>query len=314
MSAKRRVPSLLDCLPAVRGRISANEAMARYTWFKVGGPAEVFFRPADEQDLTAFLAAVPKDIPVSVIGNASNLLVRDGGIAGIVIRLGSAFSKIRVDSQNVIAGAGAADLNVARHARDAGLSGLEFLSGIPGTLGGAVVMNGGAYGSELSDICISVRVVNREGNCQDYDVGDLGFGYRHSGIDPTSIVTEVKLRGRVGDITEITERLAEIQKQRETSQPVRTLTGGSTFANPPGQKAWKLIDQAGCRGLRRGDAMVSELHCNFLVNLGRATAGDLEGLGEDVRRRVYETSGVRLNWEIRRVGSPTGSEIREIDQ
>ncbi len=313
MSAKHYAPYLMDSLPEVRGRLIADEPMARYTWFKVGGPAEILFRPADEKDLCAFLSGVPENVPLTVIGNASNLLVRDGGISGIVIRLGSAFNTIRVDGCEVIAGAGAADLNVARTAHDAGLAGLEFLSGVPGTLGGAVIMNAGAYGSEIGDVCVSVRFIDRHGGIHELAAEDLGFSYRHSEIDPSWIVAEIKLRGQRGDKSEISKRMARIQEEREVTQPVRTPTGGSTFANPAGQKAWQLIDQAGCRGLKRGAAMVSDLHCNFLVNTGGATARDLEGLGEEVRRRVFENSGVHLNWEIRRIGLSGNPEIKEID-
>ena len=313
MSAKHHAPSLMDSLPEVRGRLSADEPMARYTWFKVGGNAEVLFRPADADDLRDFLKAMSAEIPICVIGNASNLLVRDGGIPGVVIRLGSAFSQIRIEGHEIIAGAGAADLNVARTARDAGLAGLEFLSGIPGTIGGAVIMNGGAYGSELSDICVSAGCVDRQGNRHEIAAENLGFRYRHTDIDPSWIVTDVRLRGETGDQEKITERMAQIQNDREVTQPVRTPTGGSTFANPPGLKAWQLIDQAGCRGLKRGQAMVSDLHCNFLINQGGASACDLEGLGEEVRRRVFEHSGIRLEWEIRRIGIPGGPGIKEID-
>jgi UDP-N-acetylmuramate dehydrogenase len=314
MSAEHFSPSLIDHLPAVRGRLSANEQMARYTWFKVGGPAEVLFRPADEEDLSAFLAALPQSVSLTVVGNASNLLIRDGGIPGVVIRLGSVFSKIAIKDRDIIAGAGAADLNVARKSRDAGLSGLEFLSGIPGTLGGAVMMNAGAYGAEIGDICVSIRVVDRQGICSEIPVEDLGLSYRHSDIDPSSIVTEVRLKGEAGDADTINERMSAIQNEREVTQPVRTPTGGSTFANPSGHKAWQLIDQAGCRGLRRGNAMVSDLHCNFLINTGGATANDLEGLGEEVRRRVFEHSEIHLDWEIRRIGIPESSGMKEVGQ
>ena len=313
MSAKHHAPSLMDRLPGVRGRLSADEPMARYTWFKVGGNAEVLFRPADADDLRDFLIGVPVEIPICVIGNASNLLVRDGGIPGVVIRLGSAFNQIGVEGQEIVAGAGAADLNVARTARDAGLAGLEFLSGIPGTIGGALVMNGGAYGSDISDICVSADFVDRQGHRHEIAAGDLGFSYRHTDIDPSWVVTDVRLRGETDDKIKITERMEQIQNEREITQPVRTPTGGSTFANPPGHKAWELIDQAGCRGLRRGQAMVSDLHCNFLINRGGANASDLEGLGEEVRRRVFEHSAIRLDWEIRRIGIPGGPRIKEID-
>jgi len=313
MSSKLRIPSLIDRLPSVRGRLSAHEPMARYTWFKVGGDAEALFRPADEDDLRQFLVGVPADVPLCVIGNASNLLVRDGGIPGVVIRLGPGFSQIQPEGRDITAGAAAADLNVARTACETGLAGLEFLSGIPGTVGGALIMNGGAYGSEISDICVSARFVDHEGDVCERAAEDLKFSYRHTEIDPSWIATRVRLRGEWGDRAEIAEKIERIQRERQLTQPVRTPTGGSTFANPAGHKAWELIDQAGCRGLRRGNAMVSELHCNFLINTGGASATDLEGLGEEVRRRVFEQSGIRLHWEIRRVGISDNPEIREIN-
>jgi len=309
----RQQPSLLDRLPAVRGRLTAAASLARYTWFKVGGAAEVLFRPEDVTDLSAFLAQLPADIPLTVIGNASNLLVRDGGIAGVVIRLGSGFSRIDTDGVTINAGAAAADLTLARKARDAAIDGFGFLSGIPGTIGGSVVMNAGAYGSEVSDICQTVTSLDRAGQVHEIAAADLEFGYRRSSLDPDWIVTGLQLRGRAGNLTDISAQMEQIRSEREKTQPVRTLTGGSTFANPPGHTAWQLIDQAGCRGLRRGDAMVSELHCNFLINTGAATAADLEGLGEEVRRRVFDNCGIRLAWEIRCIGMPDQSVRKEID-
>jgi UDP-N-acetylmuramate dehydrogenase len=313
MMAEHNLPStLIERMPTVRGRITANEPMARYTWFKVGGPAEVFFRPADEQDLAEFLQEISDDVPIFILGNASNLIVRDGGIEGVVIRLGSAFSQISIEGLDISAGAGAADQIVSRRACDGGIAGLEFLSGIPGTLGGAVVMNGGAYGSDVSEICTSVRCVDRSGQIHECAANTLGFSYRHSKIDPNWIITDVRLRGIAGDKTEISKRMEAIQSERGVTQPVKTLTGGSTFANPDNHKAWQLIDQAGCRGLKCGGAMVSELHCNFLINTGDATAQDIETLGEEVRRRVFERSGVRLEWEVRRVGQPIDRDIRGV--
>jgi UDP-N-acetylmuramate dehydrogenase len=305
---------LIDIMPNVRGKLKADEALSRYTWFKVGGPAEVLFKPADEEDLCGFLSKLPIDIPISIIGNASNLLVRDGGVPGVVIRLGAAFSKIEITNCQIRIGAAAADLNVARKARDNAISGFEFLSGIPGTLGGAIRMNAGAYGAEIKDVCLSVKAVDRKGKVHELKNQDLGFIYRHSGIDPTWIITEVTLKGQDGTLSDITTRMENIQLDREQNQPVRTLTSGSTFTNPPGHKAWQLIDEAGCRGLVRGGAIVSNLHCNFLVNARNATAEDIEGLGEEVRRRVFNQLGVMLNWEIKNMGIPADDNVKEIEQ
>jgi len=312
MPAERTDMDLLDRLPAVRGRMEKDVTLGRFTWFKVGGPAEVLFRPADEDDLAEFLSACPPDVPLTLIGNASNMLIRDGGIDGVVIRLGAAFSEIKQDVSLIHAGAGAADINVARRARDGGLAGLEFLSGIPGTIGGAVFMNAGAYGSEMANVFVSCRAVDRSGDRHELSSDDLAFGYRRSALDPGWIVTSVTLHGSLAEAAEITRRLDEIQSDRDASQPVRTPTGGSTFKNPEGDKAWKLIDAAGCRGLRRGGAVVSEQHCNFLINDADASAADLEGLGEEVRRRVKAHSGVTLEWEIRRVGNAGNKAIGEV--
>ena len=312
MMPAERMPALIECLPAVRGELSADVPLARYTWFKTGGPAEVLFRPEDANDLASFLANLPEDVPVTVLGNASNLLIRDGGIDGVVIRLGRGFSSIEIDGLNIVAGAAAADLNVARRARDAGIAGLEFLSGVPGTIGGAVSMNAGAYGAEISDIFVEASVIGRNGHQTVITYKDLAFSYRHAELGAGDIIIEVRLSGASGNSDEIAKQMAEIQQQRETTQPVKTLTGGSTFKNPDGKKAWALIDAAGCRGLRRGQAVVSELHCNFMVNEGGAAASDLEGLGEDVRRRVEAHSGVVLEWEIRRIGRPAEGQISEV--
>jgi UDP-N-acetylmuramate dehydrogenase len=297
-------PHLIDRLPTPRGRLTANAPLASVTWFRVGGPAEVMFKPADAADLAAFLAACPADVPVTVIGVASNLLVRDGGVPGVVIRLGRAFADIVVDGMEIHVGAAALDLNTAMAARDAGLAGLEFLSGIPGTIGGALRMNGGAYGRELSDVLVSATAVDRLGREHVLDRDALGLTYRHCAVPEDWIFTGATLRGEPGDRAAIAHRMHEIATSRADSQPVRARTGGSTFANPPGEKAWALIDRAGCRGLMIGGAQVSEKHCNFLLNLGTATADDLESLGEEVRRRVHETSGIELRWEIRRIGVP----------
>jgi UDP-N-acetylmuramate dehydrogenase len=299
---RKAEPRLVERLPRVRGRYRAAAPLARFTRFRVGGPAEVLFEPADEGDLARFLAGKPAEVPVTVIGLGSNLLVRDGGVPGVVVRLGAAFQEVRVRGAMVETGAAAVGLHVAQAARGAGVAGLEFLGGIPGTIGGAVRMNGGAYGVEMQDVTERVRAVDAAGAIHDLGPAALGFGYRASAPPADWIFVAARLRGRPGDPADIARRIADIQRARETSQPIRAATGGSTFKNPPGMKAWQLIERAGCRGLRRGGAVVSEKHCNFLVNEGAATAGDLEGLGEEVRRRVFEATGVTLEWEIHRVG------------
>lgn len=304
MPARQISPSLVARLPMIRGRYSENVALAKLTWFRVGGPAEVVFRPADRDDLAHFLAHRPAGVPVTVIGVGSNLLVRDGGVPGVVLRLGRAFAEIQVEGETVVAGAAALDINVARASLEAGVAGLEFLVGVPGTIGGALRMNAGAFGSEMQDVTLSAEAVDRDGRVHRLTPRDLGFCYRGSGVPEEWVFTAATLAGRAGDPSEIARRMAEIAAAREKSQPLRTRTGGSTFKNPPGARAWELIERAGCRGLRRGGAMVSEKHCNFLINTGTATAADLEGLGEEVRRRVFEATGVRLEWEIRRVGVP----------
>ena len=294
-------PHLIDRLPRPRGRLVADAPLGPQTWFRTGGPAEVLFRPADVEDLSSFLAAVPADVAVTVLGVGSNLLVRDGGVKGVVVRLMRGFTGIEVEGHEVVSGAGALDLNVALTAREHSLAGLEFLSGIPGTIGGAVAMNGGAYGGELAQVLVSAEAVDRAGKVHRVDAAALGFTYRHSAAPPDWIFTSARLRAAPGDQLAIARRMGEIDAARTDSQP-RSRTGGSTFVNPPEHKAWELIDQAGCRGLRIGDAQVSEKHCNFLLNLGAATAADIEALGEEVRRRVFAQSGVRLEWEIRRIG------------
>ena len=295
---------LIDRLIKPRGRLAADAPLGAQTWFRTGGPAEVLFRPADAEDLASFLKALPADVPVTVLGVGSNLLVRDGGIKGVVIRLMRGFTGITVDGTEVVAGAGAPDLNVALTARDHSLAGLEFLSGIPGTIGGAFPTNAGAYGGELSDVLISAEAVDRAGNIFTVTPAGLGLSYRHSAAPEDWIFTSARLRAAPGDQMTIARRIAEIDSARADSQP-RSRTGGSTFANPPNLKAWELIDGAGCRGLRVGDAQVSEKHCNFLINLGNATAADIESLGEEVRSRVFQKSGVLLQWEIRRIGEKT---------
>lgn len=306
MATAARLPHLIDRLPPVRGRLTADAPLAGMTWFGVGGPAEVLFKPADVEDLAALLAGKPAEVPVTVLGVASNLLIRDGGVPGIVLRLGRAFAGIAVTGMDIQAGAAALDGNVALMAREAGVGGLEFLSGVPGTIGGGLRMNAGAYGREFKDVTVSAEALDASGNRHTLSLADMGFSYRHCGVPEDWIFTGATLRGEPAEPAAIARRIEEIRASREASQPVRTRTGGSTFANPPGHKAWELIDKAGCRGLAIGDAMVSEKHCNFLINRGEATAADIEALGEDVRRRVFETSGVRLEWEIRRIGIPGG--------
>ena len=316
MAARKSEPGqsgLVERLPAVRGRYAENVALAPITWFRVGGPAEVVFRPADEDDLAQFLAAKPADVPVTVLGVGSNLLVRDGGVPGVVVRLGRAFAGITATGSRIVAGAAALDLNVALVARDAGIGGLEFLSGVPGTIGGALRMNAGAYGCEIKDVLVSARLLDPAGPAPVRAAADLGFGYRRIGVPADCIFVAATLEGEVAAPAAIAGRIAAIRAAREGSQPIRARTGGSTFANPEtagahGAKAWQLIERAGCRGLRRGGAQVSEHHCNFLINTGTASAGDLEALGEEVRRRVRETSGIELRWEIERIGvaAPAG--------
>jgi UDP-N-acetylmuramate dehydrogenase len=308
MMAADQIPKdLISRLPRVRGSYVANAPLYKVTWLKVGGPAEVMFRPADENDLKFFLSARPFDVPTTIIGVGSNLLVRDGGVPGVVIRLGREFAFINKDGLLLKVGAGALDINVARVAEQAGLGGLEFLTGIPGTIGGGLRMNGGAYGSEFKDIFVSARAVDNHGELHELFAEDMGFGYRKTTIREDWLFIDAVLKGVPEAKLKISQRMDKIKATREKSQPVRTPTGGSTFANPSNAKAWELIDAAGCRGLVRGDAMVSEKHCNFLINKGNAAAADLESLGEDVRRRVFEKSGITLEWEIRRIGIPLQS-------
>ena len=304
MMTARQSQHLIDRLPPVRGRLTADAALSPVTWFRVGGAAEVLFRPADADDLAEFLAKRPPDVPVTVIGVASNLLVRDGGVDGVVVRLGRGFTAIEVSGAKVTAGAAVLDLNVAIACRTAGVGGLEFLSGIPGTIGGALRMNAGAYGREIKDVLESATALDNTGARHELSHAEMGLSYRHCGVPEDWIFTAATLRGVEADRDAIQQRMAQIQSEREASQPIRARTGGSTFANPPGHKAWELVDRAGCRGLARGGAMVSEKHANFLINTGTATAADIEGLGEDVRRRVFEKFGVTLEWEIRRIGRP----------
>lgn len=306
IAARQTADRLIERLPPVRGRLTENAPLAPVTWFRVGGAAEILFRPADAEDLAAFLAAKPSDVPVTVIGVASNLLVRDGGVKGVVIRLGRGFVEIRSEGSEVEAGAGALDLNVALTAQQDGIAGLEFMSGIPGTVGGGLRMNAGAYGREIKDVLLSTVALDGKGARHALAPAALGLGYRHCGLPEDWIFVAARFAGEAGDPVAIGRRMAEIQAAREASQPIRARTGGSTFANPPGEKAWELIDRVGCRGLRLGGAAVSEKHANFLINTGDATAADLENLGEEVRRRVHETTGILLRWEIRRIGEPRG--------
>ena len=311
MTAARN-PGFVDTLPPLRGRLQADAPLAPFTWFRAGGAAEVLVRPADADDLAAFLAALPHEIPVHIIGACSNLIVRDGGLPGVTIRLARGFSAIVPEAGGIIAGAAALDVTVAEHAAEAGLTGLEFLSGIPGSIGGAVAMNAGAYGGDLAGVLDWAEIVTRSGEQCRLLGPQLAFAYRHAALPAGAVVTRVRLRGLPGAPALIATRMAGIKSAREASQPVRARTGGSTFRNPDGMKAWELIDAAGCRGLTRGGAMVSEKHCNFLINTGSASAADIEGLGEEVRRRVLAATGVTLHWEIRRIGLPAGGSIAAV--
>jgi UDP-N-acetylmuramate dehydrogenase len=296
------VPELKKRLPNLRGRLIANQPLGEFTWFRVGGPAQALFMPEDENDLAYALANLPNDIAVTVIGAGSNLIVRDGGVEGVTIRLGRGFNGIDTDAeQRVTAGTAVLDVMVARAAQKAGIGGLAFLSGIPGTIGGALRMNGGAYGGETKDVLIEARGVDRAGNIRTFANADMGFSYRHCAVPEDVIFTGAVFQGRAGDPDAVAAEMAAIKDKREASQP-RNRTGGSTFKNPAGNNAWKVIDAAGCRGLKIGDAQVSELHCNFLINLGHATASDIETLGETVRERVEANSGIALEWEIKRIG------------
>jgi UDP-N-acetylmuramate dehydrogenase len=294
---------LKSVMPELRGRLLANQSLAELTWFRVGGPAQVLFTPSDEDDLAYFLARLPGELPVHVVGVGSNLIVRDGGISGVVIRLSPRGFGETAAHQNVVsAGAAALDKRVAEVAVAANLSGLEFLFGIPGTIGGALRMNAGANGAETKDVLIEAVGIARDGKKHAFSNGDMKFSYRNSGVDASIIFTSARFRGQIATAEAIRARMNEVQNHRETAQPIREKTGGSTFKNPPGQSAWKLIDAAGCRGLRLGGAQVSEMHCNFLINTGSSTARDIESLGETVRKRVKDHSGIELHWEIKRIG------------
>jgi UDP-N-acetylmuramate dehydrogenase len=296
--------SLADRMPRLKGRLLADQPMAPLTWFRVGGSAEALFTPADEDDLAYFLANLPDSVPVHVVGVGSNLIVRDGGVEGVVIRLSpKGFGEVAaVGKGQLMAGAAALDKRVAEAALAAGVGGLEFFHGIPGSIGGALRMNAGANGGETKDVLVYATGVNRDGDFVTLSNEEMGFGYRTCAVDPSIIFTSALFAGREEPADAIRARMDAVREHRETAQPIREKTGGSTFKNPPGHSAWKLVDAAGCRGLRVGGAQVSEMHCNFLINTGDATAADVEGLGEEVRRRVKETSGIVLQWEIKRIG------------
>jgi UDP-N-acetylmuramate dehydrogenase len=299
------IPELGARLEKFRGRLTPNAPIRDNTWFRVGGPAQLLVSPADEEDLALFLANLPDEVPLTILGLASNTLVRDGGIPGAVIRLGGrAFGEVSIDGMRVTAGTALPDVKLARFAGEAGIAGLAFYRGIPGSIGGALRMNGGAYGGETKDFFVEARAVDRRGNVRTLSHADMGFTYRHSAAPEDLVFTRAVYEGTPGDREKILAEMDGITERREATQPVKSRTGGSTFKNPPGHKAWQLIDAAGCRGLTIGGAQMSELHCNFMINTGEGTGADLESLGEEVRRRVRETSGVSLEWEIKRVGVP----------
>ena len=292
-------------LPQVRGRVTERAPLAPLVWFKSGGAAERLFEPADADDLAAFLADLDPTVPVMALGLGSNLIVRDGGVPGVVVRLGKPFARVeRLDATTLRCGGGASGILVSSSARDAGIAGVEFLRSIPGTVGGFVRMNGGAYGREVADVLVECDVVLRSGERRTLSAAALGYTYRHSELPDGAVVVSATFRGTPGDAQAIQAEMDRIAAAREASQPLRSRTGGSTFKNPPGHKAWALIDAAGCRGLRNGDAQVSEKHCNFLLNLGAASSAEIEALGEEVRARVLAHSRVGLDWEIQRVGEP----------
>lgn len=306
MTALPKTLSLMKHLPKVRGSYEMNAPLRNLIWFRTGGPAEVLFRPADEADLCAFLKNLAPGVPVHVIGVGSNLIVRDGGVRGAVIQLGKAFGEIAVENERITALAGATDVALAHKAASASLAGLEFMRGIPGTVGGALRMNAGAYGSEVADVLVSARAVDRQGNVHELAAKDMGFTYRHCAVPKEWIFTAATFQGRKGEAAAIRARMDEIQKTREATQPMRVKTGGSTFKNPPGKKAWKLIEEAGCRGLSKGGAQVSPLHCNFLINTGSATSREIEELGDEVRLQVKKIHNIDLEWEIERIGEVNG--------
>ncbi|MFL6723082.1 MAG: UDP-N-acetylmuramate dehydrogenase [Sphingomicrobium sp.] len=290
-------------LPEVRGKLKADAPLAPLVWFKSGGNAEILFEPSDRDDLVDYLKGIDPDMPVMALGLGSNMIVRDGGVPGVTVRLGKAFSKIeRLDEVTLRCGGGASGILVSSTARDAGIAGLEFLRGIPGTVGGFVRMNGGAYGREVQDILVTCTLVLKDGSIEEWPAEKLNYSYRHSDLPEGAIVVDATFRGIAGDPVMIGTEMDRIARAREESQPLRSRTGGSTFKNPPGHRAWALVDAAGCRGLRRGDAQVSEKHCNFLLNLGNASSSEIEELGEEVRRRVQDRTNITLEWEIQRIG------------
>ncbi|MDJ0276684.1 UDP-N-acetylmuramate dehydrogenase [Sphingomonas sp. 2R-10] len=291
-------------MPPVRGRLTPNAPLAPLVWFKAGGNAEWLFEPADADDLSDFLRALDGNAPVMGLGLGSNLIVRDGGVPGVVVRLGKPFAKVSADGLTLTCGGGASGILVSSSARDAGIAGVEFLRSIPGTVGGFVRMNGGAYGREVADILVAAEVLLRDGTPVTLSCAELNYRYRHSDLPDGAIVVSATFRGEQGEPSVIQAEMDRIASAREASQPLRSKTGGSTFKNPDGHKAWALVDAAGCRGLRRGDAQVSEKHCNFLLNTGDATSADIEALGEEVRAKVLAASGVTLEWEVQRVGVP----------
>ena len=294
--------SLINDLPQIRGNLRENVGLAPFTWLRVGGEAEVLFIPKDEADLAHFLSSTPDDIPVHILGVASNTLVRDGGVKGVVIRLGPAFGQIQTDGLRLTAGSAALDKLVAKKAADAGIAGLEFYAGVPGTIGGALRMNAGCYGGETKDILKSVVALDRTGRRQVMSLAEMDYSYRHCGAPSDLIFTQAVFEGTRDDPKNIHGRILEITARREASQPIREKTGGSTFKNPEGQSSWKLIEAAGCRGLQIGGAQISEQHCNFMINNGNATAADLEALGETVREKVLASQGIDLHWEVKRIG------------
>jgi UDP-N-acetylmuramate dehydrogenase len=291
-------------MPGVRGRLLHNQSLKEFTWFRVGGAAQVLFVPEDENDLALFLGFLPGEIPLTVVGLGSNLIVRDGGVPGVVIRLGRGFGELKVEAGNRIrAGAAVPDVKVSRLAQEAAIAGLAFFRGIPGAIGGALRMNGGAYGRETREALVEARAMDRGGVVRVFRTAEMQYAYRHCGVPDDVIFTEALFQGSPGDSAMIAEEMNQITERRESTQPIKSRTGGSTFKNPPGHKAWQLIYAAGCRGLKVGDAQVSPMHCNFLINLGAASAADIEDLGELVRARVKENSGIELEWEIKRIGT-----------
>jgi UDP-N-acetylmuramate dehydrogenase len=307
MSFADIVADLKSKIPGLRGRLLPNQPLAELTWFRVGGAAQVLFMPEDESDLCYFVSNVSADMAVTVLGLGSNVIVRDGGVPGVVVRLGRGFNEIAIEGLNVRAGAAVPDLRIAQAGQKAGIAGLSFMRGIPGAVGGALRMNGGSYGRETRDALVEARAIDRRGRVHILTNADMGFSYRHCGVPDDYIFTQAVFAGERGDPAVIAAEMEKITESREATQPIKSRTGGSTFKNPPGAKAWQLIEAAGCRGLRIGDAQVSEMHCNFLINLGHATATEIETLGEMVRGRVKENSGIELEWEIKRIGLPAGA-------